>query len=106
MGRDKGVREVRLVAAGLTGARDVHDHLARELGFPSYYGHNLAALADCLGDVCVPTCLVVDLTGPTAGAAAEALERMVPVMRRAARENPFLSVRVVRSPGRRGGSSL
>jgi RNAse (barnase) inhibitor barstar len=106
MGQDKGVREVRLVAADLAGARDVHDLLARELGFPGYYGHNLAALADCLGDVCVPTRLVVDLTGPTGGAAAEALERMLPVMRRAACENPFLSVRVVRPSGSRGAGSL
>lgn len=33
---------------------DAHDDLARTLAFPGYYGRNLAALNDCLGDLPVP----------------------------------------------------
>ncbi|WP_285725427.1 barstar family protein [Psychromicrobium xiongbiense] len=37
----------------------VLDAFARSLGFPSYFGHNLDALADCLRD------FAQALTGPT-----------------------------------------
>ena len=29
----------------------LHYHIARDLGFPSYYGRNLDALMDCLTDI-------------------------------------------------------
>ena len=38
----------------------LHALLSGELGFPAYYGGNLAALSDCLGDVCEPVRFVVD----------------------------------------------
>jgi RNAse (barnase) inhibitor barstar len=33
------------------GSSDFHDAMAGRLGFPSYYGRNLAAFRDCLSDV-------------------------------------------------------
>ena len=33
---------------------DFHDEVARSLGFPDYYGQNLDAFNDCMGDILVP----------------------------------------------------
>ena len=52
---ETGERFVELDNHAFACAREVHDHLARELGFPEYYGHNLDALYDCLGDIFEPT---------------------------------------------------
>ena len=38
---------------------EAHEFLARELRFPDYYGGNLDALEDCLGDIYQPTRIVV-----------------------------------------------
>lgn len=48
-------------------AADVHELLAEQLGFPSYYGANLDALEDCLGDIHEPTRIVLrrDAQEPT-----------------------------------------
>lgn len=100
------MREIHLVGRGFATEADVHDFLAHKLGFPPYYGRNLSALQDCLGDVCEPTRLLVDLVGMGtdgegvgsggAGAAdahmADYLRRLAGVCERAARENPSLEV--------------
>ncbi|MFB6651462.1 barstar family protein [Streptomyces microflavus] len=46
-----GFRIVHLAAKGWTTERDMHRAIATALRFPDYYGHNLDALNDCLGDV-------------------------------------------------------
>ena len=38
-------------ATAWTTEQDLHRDIAAALSFPSYYGHNLAALNDCLSDV-------------------------------------------------------
>lgn len=43
----------------LESPREAHELLARELRFPDYYGANLDALEDCLGDINKPTRIVV-----------------------------------------------
>ena len=35
-----------------------HEYIAEKMGFPSYYGKNLDALEDCLGE-CGPNCAVI-----------------------------------------------
>jgi hypothetical protein len=49
--KDRGFRIVHLAANGWTTERDMHRTIAAALQFPDYYGHNLDALNDCLGDV-------------------------------------------------------
>ncbi|MFJ8393533.1 barstar family protein [Streptomyces sp. NPDC094144] len=48
---ENGFRVVHLAAGEWTRERDMHSAFAAALRFPDYYGHNLDALNDCLGDV-------------------------------------------------------
>lgn len=66
-----------------------HGYLKGEFGFPEWYGGNLSALADCLGDVDEPTrfVMVPDVEEPSAWFA-----RAVQVAGRAAGENDALEV--------------
>lgn len=48
--RDHGYRIVELDAGAWHTAEDMHRAFADTLDFPDYYGHNLDALNDCLGD--------------------------------------------------------
>ncbi|MFE6225383.1 barstar family protein [Microtetraspora glauca] len=48
---DRGFRVIRLEAGRWNTERDMHRAIAAALHFPDYYGHNLDALNDCLGDV-------------------------------------------------------
>jgi len=65
----------------------LHQHLARELAFPDWYGGNLDALFDCLTAVSEEVTLTLDET-----ALAEALgpyvQRVGKVLARAAEKNP------------------
>ena len=65
----------------------LHQHLARELAFPDWYGGNLDALFDCLTAVSEEVALSLDET-----ALAEALgpyvQRVGKVLARAAEKNP------------------
>lgn len=67
-------------------AAEVHEYLAEVLQFPSYYGHNLDALNDCLGDVSRP----VRIEAVRHREAVAWFEKMCQVIDRAALENPFL----------------
>ncbi|QXE36412.1 barstar family protein [Streptomyces sp. GMY02] len=48
---DRGFRVIRLEAGQWNTERDMHHAMAAALDFPDYYGRNLDALNDCLGDV-------------------------------------------------------
>lgn len=52
-------RRVVLDESSLESPEQAHALLARQLSFPDYYGANLDALADCLGDVHKPTRIVL-----------------------------------------------
>lgn len=49
--REHGYRVVRLDASAWTREADLHRDIAAALDFPDYYGRNLDALNDCLGDI-------------------------------------------------------
>ena len=48
------IREVRIIGARCTSQDALHEFVAKKLGFPDYYGANLAALADCLSEMGEP----------------------------------------------------
>ena len=65
--------------------------LAKELAFPSYFGGNLPALHDCLGDISEPTRIKLRRRTPDAGSW---FEHVSLVCLRTACENDALSVRI------------
>ena len=67
----------------LDGAALTHETLAEAFGFPTYYGRNLDALADCLSEL-PPTAAIV-LHGADAD---EYGRRILAVLRDAAQSNP------------------
>ncbi|MFE3167950.1 barstar family protein [Streptomyces sp. NPDC059224] len=48
---ESNFRVIRLEAGQWSTEQDMHRAIAAALDFPDYYGHNLDALNDCLGDV-------------------------------------------------------
>lgn len=51
---DAGYVVHRLACGNWRSAGDFHAEVARTLGFPGHYGHNLDAFNDCVGDLRVP----------------------------------------------------
>ena len=61
------------------------------LAFPDYFGGNLRALNDCLGDVCEPTRITIVRRDPTPDTW---FDKVTMVIVRASMENDDLSVRI------------
>ncbi|MBQ0038202.1 MAG: barstar family protein [Clostridiales bacterium] len=70
----------------------LHNTLSRELAFPEWYGRNLDALYDCLGDLCEETELT--LRNWDAWSDQHYADRLLRVMRDAAAENDNLTISV------------
>ena len=95
--------EVAIEESQFASADEVHAYLAHQMAFPDYYGSNLDALNDCLGDVCEPTAVTIERL-PTAALYEPAdvsgrvspdlpwFDRFCLVLVRAARDNPCLTV--------------
>ena len=81
----------------LTSPADLHRRLKGALVFPDYYGENLAALADCLGDLAHPSRIELVLDDDDANLDGY-LFRFANVCTRAAFANPCLSFEVRREP--------
>lgn len=69
----------------------LHIYLQYMLSLPAYYGRNLDALYDVLGDIAADTRIIVRAR-EAHGEVAEYLPRLMRVLEDAARENPCLRV--------------
>lgn len=67
---------------------EVYDFFQRELSLPSWFGRNLDALYDCLTDVSQPLTLLLP-----PGQKTEISNKLLPLLRDAAEENPNLTLR-------------
>ncbi|MBQ6395444.1 MAG: barstar family protein [Atopobiaceae bacterium] len=67
---------------------------ADALDLPEYYGKNLNALEDCLGDVCEPARIRVIRSRGEASRVCSILDKVCVMLLRAARENPALDVEI------------
>ena len=88
--------EYTIDALKLNDRDSAHDYLAEVFEFPEYYGKNLDALYDCLGDISEPTRLYVmrDATMDPDDEYARQMDRLCTVLLLAARENDMLSVSI------------
>ena len=53
------MKEARIIGPRCTTQEELHAFVAKKLGFPDYYGANLAALADCLSEICEPARITI-----------------------------------------------
>lgn len=98
------MRKVILDLRGVRVKEEVHEQFARQLAFPVYYGKNLDALYDCLGDIGEDTVLVVREKGVIVSdegmpqnAADEAFyHRLNRVLLQAEKKNPHLCVVILK----------
>jgi len=84
--------EITLNEKKLTGRKKAHAYLKKKLDFPDYYGENLDALYDCLGEIMEETTIVVPGGIGDKDHLGEYGQRMLQVFRDAAEENPVLKV--------------
>ena len=92
----RDIYEVPIDERDLLDMNTIHDYLRVTLGFPEYYGKNLDALQDCLGDISEPTRLYVmrDASADPTSEYAREMDKLCLVLLQAARENEMLSVSI------------
>jgi RNAse (barnase) inhibitor barstar len=86
------MRQFELVEHDFHSMEQVHAWLACNLDFPAYYGGNLAALSDCLGDIATPTRIVVERSASDDEHFDDAFDRLCRVLARCGAENDALDV--------------
>ena len=85
------MKTIRLDVTNIFTVRALHVYLAYRLNLPDYYGRNLDALHDVLGEITDQTRIV--LSGQPASAEMAAyLPRLVRVLADAAQENGMLHI--------------
>ena len=89
------MRQVTISGASFSSMEEIHDFLARELAFPSYYGKNLSALYDVLTETDLETEITVDFTDMEEGKLKESLLRMASVIGDAMSDNAAISLTIV-----------
>lgn len=67
-----------------------HAHLAGRLHLPDYYGNNLDALSDCLGEIGTPTRIYLVHSAAMTASLGDYGERLLNVLNDAARKNGSL----------------
>ena len=88
------MRELLLDGAAVTDRASLHDRLTELLTLPDYYGRNLDALHDCLGDIAEPTLLRVTHRTLLEQRLGDYAEGLFAVLKDSAAENSRLSVLV------------
>jgi ribonuclease inhibitor len=69
-----------------------HTHLARRLHLPSWYGRNLDALCDCLGEINVPTVILLRHARLLKESLGDYGAKLISVLAAMTGENPNLSL--------------
>lgn len=88
----KHEKRLTLNARRMTSRELAHAHLKERLRLPDWYGNNLDALNDCLGEFGEPTQIIVRFAPMLEQTLGDYGIRIIRVMQRAAEENPNLRV--------------
>ena len=86
--------EIVLDAKEFKGKKKAHNYLKKVLKFPDYYGKNLDALYDCLGEIAEETVLVIPKAIQNKEYLGEYGKTMLLVFQDAAAENPALQIKI------------
>lgn len=87
-------RRVTLSGNKMPTREAMHAYLAKKLKFPAYYGKNLDALHDCLGEIAHPIHITVTYTDRLAEELGEYGKTFLQVLQDAAEKNEFITVSV------------
>lgn len=82
----------RLNGLFMTTKEKAHRHLKRRLRLPDYYGGNLDALCDCLGEIGEPTEITLVYAACLRRRLGAYGERLIAALTACAKENPNLNV--------------
>ena len=85
------MRKLTLDCGLIDTAAGLHLQLSELLDLPEYYGNNLDALADCLGDIRQEVCLVLENAQALDRALGDYAQKFLRVLEHSSRENPCFS---------------
>ena len=79
---------------GILNMAEIHRIFAEELDFPEWYGKNLDALYDCLGDVSEEVEIVFENTDELSENLGVSFERLCRLLEDVSSENDYISVEI------------
>ena len=85
-------RRLALNARRMTTREEAHAHMQARLRLPQWYGKNLDALNDCLGEIKTPTRIIVRYAPILKESLGDYGTKILDVLERAAEENPNLQI--------------
>ena len=85
-------RRLALNARRMTTREEAHAHMQARLRLPQWYGKNLDALNDCLGEINTPTRIIVRNAPKLKVSLGDYGTKILDVLERAAEENPNLQI--------------
>lgn len=88
----KKERALRLNARRMNTRERAHAHLKARLHLPPWYGDNLDALQDCLGEIGEPTRVIIRHAPELVRTLGDYGTKLLGVLARAAEENPNLRI--------------
>ena len=89
MGHEK---RLTLNAKRMTTREQAHAHLKERLRLPDWYGNNLDALNDCLGEIGQPTRIIVRYAPALEETLGDYGIRIIRVLEQAAKENKNITI--------------
>ena len=73
---------------------EIHEVFAEELGFPDWYGKNLDALYDCLGDVTEEVEIIFENTSELEENLGISFQKLCRLLEDVSTENDYISVEI------------